>query len=139
MRMSTTLFLISGDSKSIIAAHKLPHDTLVIPFSEKQLLSLRSTVKFIRSTPTHTVVFGMKKLSLQRYHQILKGVLLLAGKTSGYLADETGERSVYSPLHTIFVESFILATEIVASCGIVAQAWIRLRLRARTEKRGGLS
>ncbi len=138
MRMSTTLFLISGDSKSIIAAHKLPHDTLVIPFSEKQLLSLRSTISFIRSTQARTVIFGMKKLSLQRYHQIFKGVLLLAGKTSGYLADETGERSVYTPLHTIFVESFILATEIVASCGIVAQAWVRLRLRAFTGKKGGL-
>jgi len=134
--MSTTLFLLSGNSKNIIAAHNLPHDTTVIPFSEKQLLSLRSTISLIRTTPTDTVVFGMKKLSLQCYHQILKGVLLLAGKTSGFLADETGMRSAYSPLRTLLVESVILATEIIASCGIVLQAWIRLRLRALTEKRG---
>lgn len=134
--MSTTLFLLSGDSKTIITAHQLPHDTKVIPFSEKQLLSLRSTIAFIRSSPSQTIVFGMKKLSLQRYHQILKGVLLLAGKTSGFLADETGNRSSYSPLHTICAESFILAAEIVASFGIVLQAWVRLRIRALTEKKG---
>jgi len=119
-----------------MAAHQLPQDTTVIPFSEKQLLSLRSTIAFIRSTPSQTIVFGMKKLSLQRYHQILKGVLLLAGKTSGFLADEAGDRSSYTPLHTIAVESLILATEIIASLGIIVQAWTRLHIRALTEKKG---
>lgn len=133
--MSYTLFLISGDSVAIISKNNLPTQTKVIPFSEKQLLSISSTIKLLKQTPSETIVFGMKRMNLQRYHQILKGIMLLSGKTKGFLADENGNRSDYTPLHTIFVESLRLVVEIIASVGIVVQSWSVLFYRGIKEKK----
>lgn len=132
--MPYTLFLISGDSATIIARNDLPPQTKVIPFSEKQLLSIRSTIGLLKQTPTDYIVFGMKQLGLQRYHQILKGIILLSGKTKGFLADEKGNRSNYSRFHTIFIESLRLIIEIIASVGIVLQSWSVLLYRGIKEK-----
>lgn len=133
--MSHTLFLISGDSATIISRNNLPSHTKVIPFSEKQLLSIRSTIRLLKQTHSDdSIVFGMKRLHLQRYHQILKGIMLLSGKTKGFLADEEGNRSDYSRFHTLFSETFRLLFEIFASVRIVVRSWFVLRYRAATEK-----
>lgn len=127
--MSCVLFLLSGDPALIISQNNLPEKTKIIPFSEKQILTFGKTLSLLKQTNSSEVVFGMKSLDLQRYHQILKFMMLFSGISKGSLVDENGRASQYSRVQTVCLESLRLAFEVFASAGIVIQAWFVLRLR----------
>ena len=127
--MSCVLFLLSGDAKLIISQNNLPEKTKIIPFSEKQILSFGKTLSLLKETNASEVVFGMKSLDLQRYHQILKFMMLFSGVSKGSLVDESGRTSRYSRIRTVCMESSRLVFEVFASVGIIIQAWFVLRLR----------
>jgi hypothetical protein len=122
----TTLYHLSGNSQLLIQRYHLPPDTHIVPFSEKQILSVGKTIAMLRTDSSDVIMFGAKSLVLQRYHQIIKGMMLFAGVRRGALVDELGLVVKYSPLRVIFVDSFRLLFEIVASVWLIIRVWMEL-------------
>lgn len=131
--MPTTLFLLAGDAKTILAANALPEDALTQPFSEKELTTPLATLKRLRETKGR-IFFGTKVLRLQRYRLALKLLLFLAGKTSAAILDEAGERENYSLGRFIFADIWKLLAEIFASAFIVLETYLELESLKRAKK-----
>ncbi|MBI3235014.1 MAG: hypothetical protein HYZ42_13430 [Bacteroidetes bacterium] len=131
---TTTIYLLSGNPQAIIETHKVAKDARIIPFSEKQILSIGKTIGMLRSDPSEIIIFAAKSLVLQRYHQIIKGMMLLAGVRRGVLLDEQGVIVKYSPLRVIFLDSFRLLFEILASIWLLCITWSELFLTKNIEK-----
>lgn len=126
--VQTTIYLLSGNAQTIIKRHQITEDARIIPFSEKQILSIGKTISMLRADTSQVVIFAAKSLALQRYHHILKGMMLFAGVKRGALLDELGKSEKYSPVRVIFVDSFRLLFEIIASIWVVILAWTELFL-----------
>lgn len=131
---STTIYLLSGNPKTIIECHHINEDARIVPFSEKQILSIGKTISMLRNDSSDTIIFAAKSLALQRYHQIIKGMMLLAGVRRGALLDELGTVLKYSPFRVIFVDSFRLLFEIIASIWVVISVWTELFLSKGVER-----
>lgn len=131
---TTTIYLLSGNPQVIIDTHKVEKDARIVPFSEKQILSIGKTIGMLRSDTSETIIFAAKSLVLQRYHQIIKGMMLLAGVKRGALLDELGVSVKYSPFRVIFIDSFRLLYEILASIWLVVVTWLELFLTKNVEK-----
>ena len=130
----TTIYLLSGNAQTLIKHHQIAEDARIIPFSEKQILTIGKTISMLRADTSEVVFFAAKSLSLQRYHQILKGMMLLAGVKRGALVDELGIIERYSPFRVIFVDSFRLLFEIIASVWVIVSAWTELFLLRSVRK-----
>lgn len=113
---TVTLYLFSGNAASILKQQGISPATRVIPFSEKQLMSIGKTLSMLRSDSSEYLIFGAYSLDLQRYFGIIAVLLLLSGRFSGAFADEKGRIVRISPLRTIFV--VIPSLFIEAACGI---------------------
>ncbi|MFN3386381.1 MAG: hypothetical protein ACK42Y_07310 [Candidatus Thermochlorobacter sp.] len=131
--MRTTLFLLSGDAKTILTAHALPEDTIVQPFSERELTQPLMVRKRFLETKGR-LFFGTKVLHLQRYRLILKLLLFLSGKSRAAILDEAGKRENYSLLRFIFVDIWKLLVEIIASAFIVLKTYLELESLQRAKK-----
>ncbi len=125
---STTIYLLSGNPKTIIECHHINEDARIVPFSEKQILSIGKTIGMLRNDSSETIIFAAKSLALQRYHQIIKGMMLIAGVRRGALLDELGTVEKYSLFRVVFVDSFRLLFEIIASIWVVISVWAELFL-----------
>jgi len=130
----TTIYLLSGNPKIIIERHHIAKDARIIPFSEKQILSIGKTISMLRKDTSEIIIFGAKSLVLQRYHQIIKGMMLLAGVRRGALLDELGKVEKYSPFRVIFVDSFRLLFEIIANIWVIVSVWMELFFRRGVQK-----
>lgn len=131
--MHTTLFLLSGDAKTILMAHALPEDTIVQPFSERELTTPIATLNRLHKTKGQ-IFFGTKVLHLQRYRLMLKLFLFLSGKSRAAILDESGKRENYSLLRFIFVDIWKLLAEILASAFIVLKTYLELESLQRAKK-----
>jgi hypothetical protein len=129
----TTLFLLSGDAKKILAATGVTENAVVTTFSEKQLTTLGATLKLLRATEGE-IFFGTKILALQRYRLVLKTLLFFSGKMSATIVDESGATENYSFIRFIFADSWTLLTEIIASFYIVTQTYLELESLKRASK-----
>lgn len=132
---TTTIYLLSGNPQAIIETHNVEKDARIVPFSEKQILSVGKTIGMLRSDSSEIIIFAAKSLVLQRYHQIIKGMMLLAGVKRGALLDEQGVRVKYSPFRVICIDSFRLLFEILASIWLVCVTWSELFLTKNVEKK----
>lgn len=125
---TATLYLLSGSADEISRRHRL-NSPRIVAFSEKQILHIGQTIALLRADTSDEIYFGAKALELQRYHQILKGMMFLAGKKRGALIDENGVTLPYSRSRVVFMDSFRLAGEICAAVWVVCAAVVELGLR----------
>jgi hypothetical protein len=129
----TLLFLISGEAKQFLAGHALPETTVIQPFLEKDLTTPLQTLKRLRQAKGK-IFFGTKVLRLQRYRLVIKLLLFLSGKTSAVFIDEVGERETYSWIRFIFVDSWRLLAEVIASVFVLIRTALELQALKRKTK-----
>jgi hypothetical protein len=73
-------------------------------------------------------------LRLQRYRLVIKLLLFLSGKTSAVFIDEVGERETYSWVRFIFVDSWRLLAEVIASVFVLIRTALELQALKRKTK-----
>jgi len=120
-----TVFLMSGDAATILAALGASEQPSVLPFSEKDLTTPKATLKRLRDVKGD-IAIGTKVLRLQRYRLVLKTLLFLSGKWAATMIDESGETERYSAIQFIFVDCWKLLAEILASLFIVTETYLEL-------------
>ncbi len=116
---------MSGDAMTILAALGASEQSLVVPFSEKDLTTPKATLKRLRAA-NGDIAIGTKILRLQRYRLVLKTLLFLSGKWTATIIDESGETERYSAIRFIFVDLWKLLAELLASLFIVTETFLEL-------------
>lgn len=123
---TVTLYLFSGNAASILKEQGISPATRVVPFSEKQLMSIGNTLSLLRSDSSEYLIFGAYSLDLQRYFGIIAVLLLLSGRFSGAFADEKGRIVRIRPLRTVFVVIPSLCFEALSGLFMVISSYFRL-------------
>ncbi|ACF14771.1 hypothetical protein Ctha_2320 [Chloroherpeton thalassium ATCC 35110] len=125
MAKKRTLFLLSGNPEEILK-HFSSEETQVVLFGEKEFANTRSAVARLKQA-SGEIIIGTKSLELQRFKIIFKATLLLSGKITGCIADESGKQIRYNPISFLLIDSFKLLAEIVATGWTVTSVFLDLK------------
>lgn len=125
------LLLVSGNSANISQAHGLsPSQTDVIKIDEKMFASPKAVLNLVRAKPYRALYFGCDRLWAHRFIFIQKLFIAITTRRGGIL-DEIGEKSSYTALQFLLVETPLFIWEVLVSTLVVVWFHVQIFLDKR--------